>query len=386
MQHMERALALGWGALGTTSPNPAVGCVIVRDSEVVGEGYTHPPGQRHAEAHALRQAGARAQGATLYTTLEPCNHYGRTPPCSEAIIAAGVAEVRIAVRDPNPNVDGGGIARLNEASIATRVGECAAEARRLIEAFAKHSRTRLPFVTAKFAMSLDGKIAARSGDSKWISGEQSREFAHLLRARSDAIMVGINTVLADDPQLTARDAEGNANERQPLRVVLDSRGRMPQDAKMLSAPGNTLVVTAGPVRPELVEGRSGSTGSPRTEYIEVRGDDGRVDLRALMAMLGERDITSVLVEGGGAVLGALFDLKLVDKVVAFVAPVIIGGDEAISPVGGVGIADMRDALRLRDVDVRQFGNDVAVIGYVNAESGEWTGRDGDVHRDSRGSR
>ena len=370
MQHMERALALGWGALGTTSPNPAVGCVIVRDSEVVGEGYTHPPGQRHAEAHALRHAGARAQGATLYTTLEPCNHYGRTPPCSEAIIAAGVAEVRIAVRDPNPNVDGGGIARLNEASIATRVGECAAEARRLIEAFAKHSRTRLPFVTAKFAMSLDGKIAARSGDSKWISGEQSREFAHLLRARSDAIMVGINTVLADDPQLTARDAEGNANERQPLRVVLDSRGRMPQDAKMLSAPGNTLVVTAGPVRPELVEGRSGSTGSPRTEYIEVRGDDGRVDLRALMAMLGERDITSVLVEGGGAVLGALFDLKLVDKVVAFVAPVIIGGDEAISPVGGVGIADMRDALRLRDVDVRQFGNDVAVIGYVNAESGE----------------
>ena len=364
LTHMQRAFELGWGALGTTSPNPAVGCVIVRDDEVVGEGWTHPPGQQHAEAAALQQAGAKAQGATLYTTLEPCNHYGRTPPCSEAIISAGIAEVRIAARDPNPNVAGGGIARLNEAGIRTHVGERADEAQRLIEAFAKHSRTRAPFVTAKYAMSLDGKIAARSGDSKWISGEESRHYAHLLRAQSDAIMVGINTVLADDPQLTARDADGSANERQPLRVVLDSRGRMPQDAQMLSAPGDTLVVTAGHVRPELVGGRSGSTGSPRTEYIDMAGDDGRVDLRALMAMLGERDVTSVLVEGGGAVLGALFDLRLVDKVVAFVAPVIIGGSEAVSPVGGVGIAGMEEALRLRDVEVRRFGEDVAIIGYV----------------------
>ena len=357
MPHMERALGLGLRALGTTSPNPAVGCVIVRHGEVVGEGWTHPPGQWHAEAHALRQAGERARGATLYTTLEPCNHYGRTPPCSEAIIAAGVAEVRIAVRDPNPNVAGGGIARLNAAGIRTRVGECADEARHLIEAFAKHSATGLPFVTAKFAMSLDGKIAARSGDSKWISGEESRQFAHLLRARTDAIMVGINTVLADDPQLTARDADGNANERQPMRVVLDGRGRMPRDAKMLSAPGDTLLVTA-----ELTS----MEGMGRTEVVAMSGDDGRVDLRALLAMLGERDVTSVLVEGGGAVLGSLFDLNMVDKVVAFVAPVIIGGKDAISPVGGKGIAAMEDAMRLRDVEVRRFGEDVAVIGYTNA--------------------
>lgn len=384
LQYMERALELGWGALGTTSPNPAVGCVIVRNGEVVGEGYTHPPGQWHAEADALRQAGRRAQSATLYTTLEPCNHYGRTPPCAEAIVKAGVAEVRIAVRDPNPNVAGGGIARLNAAGVETRVGECATEAGRLIEAFARHSATRLPFVTAKFAMSLDGKIAARSGDSKWISGSKSREFAHLLRAQSDAIMVGINTVLADDPQLTARDADGNANERQPLRVVLDSRGRMPPAAKMLSAPGDTLLVTASEVpgiksvvgrHPPFVVSRSNhenpsprsrpSTSSGRAEYAVIGGDDGRVDLRALMAMLGERDVTSVLVEGGGAVLGALFDLNLVDKVVAFVAPVIIGGKEAISPVGGVGIADMQNALRLRDVEVRRFGEDVAIIGYTS---------------------
>ena len=364
---MERALELGWGALGTTSPNPAVGCVIVRDGVVVGEGYTHPPGQRHAEAHALRQAGAQAQSATLYTTLEPCNHYGRTPPCSEAIIAAGVAEVRIAVRDPNPNVAGDGIARLNEADIRTHIGECASEGRKLIEAFVKHSTTGLPFVTAKFAMSLDGKIAARSGDSKWISGAESREFAHLLRAQSDAIMVGINTVLADDPQLTARDSDGNASERQPLRVALDSKGRMPQDAKMLNAPGDTLLVTAG-------QGLTWTDGMDRVSVASASGDDGRVDTRALMGMLGERDVTSVLVEGGGAVLGTLFDLNLVDKVVAFVAPVIIGGMDAVSPVGGVGIADMRDALRLRDVEVRRFGADVAVIGY--------TGGDGYVHRDS----
>ena len=369
MRHMERALSLGWGALGTTSPNPAVGCVIACGDEIVGEGWTHPPGQQHAEAAALQQAGVRARGATLYTTLEPCNHYGRTPPCSEAIIAAGIVEVRISVRDPNPNVAGGGVARLNEASIRTRTGECEDEARKLIEAFAKHSTTGMPFVTAKYAMSLDGKIAARSGDSKWISGEESREFAHLLRAQSDAIMVGINTVLADDPMLTARDADGNANERQPLRVVLDSHGRMPHDAQMLGASGHTLVAVADDFAQQACDG---------AETVRMPAGRGGVDLRALLAALGERDITSVLVEGGGATIGALFDLKLVDKVVAFVAPVIIGGNEAISPVGGIGIAKMEEALRLIDVEVRHFGDDVALIGYTDGD----TGRDGDVHRDS----
>ena len=369
---MKRALKLGWGALGTTSPNPAVGCIIVQDGEIVGEGWTHPPGQQHAEAAALEQAGDRAQDATLYTSLEPCNHYGRTPPCSEAIIAAGLAEVRIAVRDPNPNVAGRGIERLNEAGISTRVGECASEAARLIEGFVKHSRTGVPFVTAKYAMSLDGKIAARTGDSKWISGEESREFAHLLRAQSDAIMVGINTVLADDPQLTARDTQGKANERQPLRVVLDSQGRMPRNARMLSAPGKTLVATGQEVT-SMDRIKDGSTGSPRTEHVEMTSVDGRVNLVELLTMLGERDITSVLVEGGGTTIGALFDLNLVDKVVAFVAPVIIGGSEAISPVGGIGIARMEEALRLQDTEVRRFGGDVAIIGY--------TGSSSDVHRD-----
>ena len=370
LAYMRRALELGWGALGTTSPNPAVGCVIVRNGAVVGEGWTHPPGQQHAEAAALEQAGAKAQGATLYTTLEPCNHYGRTPPCSEAIISAGISEARIAARDPNPNVAGGGVERLNDAGIVTRTGECVDEAERLIEAFVKHSRTGLPFVTAKYAMSLDGKIAARSGDSKWISGEASRLFAHRLRAQSDAIMVGINTVLADDPQLTARDSEGNANDRQPLRVVLDSYGRMPASAKMLNAPGNTLVVVTDN---RITDGFERKTWKC-AEVAKMPSGEGGVDLPSLLAALGKRDITSVLVEGGGAVIGALFDLKLVDKVVAFVAPVIIGGSEAISPVGGMGIANMEDALRLRNTEVRRFGEDMAIIGY--------TGSGSDVHRDS----
>ena len=368
-RHIERALALAWAALGTTSPNPTVGCVIARGDVVVSEGWTQPPGQDHAEAMALRLAGEKARGATLYVTLEPCNHYGRTPPCADSIIAAGIREVHIAVDDPNPNVAGGGAARLREAGIIVHTGEypahITADARRLIEAFVKHSKTRMPFVTAKYAMSLDGKIAARTGDSKWISGEQSRGYAHLLRKRSDAIMVGINTVLADNPQLTARDSDGNALEHQPLRVVLDSHARMPHGAAMLRAPGDTLVVVADTYDNDLPAWDGAETVSV------PRGANGGVDMRALLAALGERDITGVLVEGGGAVIGSLFDLRLVDKVVAFVAPVIIGGHDAISPVAGAGIDDMTDAMRLRDVQMLRFGEDIAIIGYTGAnESGE----------------
>ena len=368
-RHIERALALAWAALGTTSPNPTVGCVIARGDAVISEGWTQPPGQDHAEAMALRLAGEKARDATLYVTLEPCNHYGRTPPCADSIIAAGIREVHIAVDDPNPNVAGGGAARLREAGIIVHTGEypahITADARRLIEAFVKHSKTRMPFVTAKYAMSLDGKIAARTGDSKWISGEQSRGYAHLLRKRSDAIMVGINTVLADNPQLTARDSDGNALEHQPLRVVLDSHARMPHGAAMLRAPGDTLVVVADTYDNDLPAWDGAETVSV------PRGANGGVDMRALLAALGERDITGVLVEGGGAVIGSLFDLRLVDKVVAFVAPVIIGGQDAVSPVAGAGIDDMADAMRLRDVQMLRFGEDIAIIGYTGAnESGE----------------
>ena len=449
--YMGLALSLARKAVGSVSPNPPVGAVLVRDGEVVGEGYTRPPGQAHAEIVAIRQAGPRARGATLYTTLEPCNHQGRTGPCSEAIIEAGVAEVHSAVTDPNPHVKGGGLSRLSEAGIAVSTGEMAGEASRLIEAYAKHVTTGTPFVTAKFAMSLDGKIATRTGSSQWITGEEARAYAHRLRAASDAVMVGINTVLADDPRLTARDGSGAALGRQPLRVVVDSRGRIPPEARMLGEPGSTLIVTGGaclgtgaghphpnplPSRergrdtltptlsrqgrggrtaspqPSPVEGEGGGTPSPQpspegegdgtgghetrpydgghgciegghetrpydgghgciegehdgegVETAAMPGADGLVDLEALMSHLGEREVASVVVEGGGVLLGALFDGGLVDKVCAFIAPVIVGGAAAPSPVAGEGVELIGDALRLRDVEVLRLGEDIAVVGY-----------------------
>ena len=380
--YMGLALSLAERAVGSVSPNPPVGAVLVRDGEVVGEGYTRPPGQAHAEIVAIRQAGPRARGATLYTTLEPCNHQGRTGPCTEAIIGAGVVEVHSAVLDPNPRVNGSGMSRLSEAGIAVSTGEMAGEASRLIEAYAKLVTTGRPFVTAKFAMSLDGKIATRTGSSQWITGEEARAYAHRLRAASDAVMVGINTVLADDPRLTARDGSGAALDRQPLRVVVDSRGRTPREARMLGEPGVTLIVVGGAggsqgfggrgwipaFAGKTIDGlfRSSETPSqarPGVEGAAMPGADGLVDLEALMSHLGEREIASVVVEGGGTLLGALFDRGLVDKVCAFIAPVVVGGAGAPSPVAGEGVELIGDALRLSDVEVLTLGGDIAVVGY-----------------------
>ncbi len=361
MDYMQRALGLARRALGSVSPNPAVGAVLVRDGVVVGEGWTQPPGQAHAEIVALRQAGPRASGATLYVTLEPCDHYGRTPPCSLAIIQAGVAEVHASMLDPNPLVAGKGLERLRAAGIAVHVGEGELEARETMEAYLKWIVTRFPFVTAKFAMSLDGKIATTSGDSRWITGPESRRYVHELRAASDAILVGVNTVLADDPQLTARDEQGQALPRQPLRVVLDSHARTPPTARMLREAGRTLIAVARP-DPAAALALAGAGA----EIEPAPADDGTVAVGGLLQRLGQRQVTSVLVEGGGTVLGTLFDQRLVDKVVAFVAPIIIGGGRSPTPVAGAGVERIADALRLKDVRVRQFGQDVAIIGYCEA--------------------
>ena len=358
MSHMERAIELARRALGHVSPNPAVGAVVVRDGEVVGEGHTQPPGGAHAEVEALRRAGDRAAGATLYTTLEPCAHHGRTPPCTRAVVDAGIAEVRSAVTDPNPRVNGAGFARLRDAGIAVSVGECEDGAREIIEGYAKHVVTRMPFVTAKFATSLDGKIATATGDSRWITDEEARAYAHELRAASDAIMVGIGTALADDPQLTARDSHGNPRPRQPARVVLDSRGRLPTTARMLTEPGETIVAVA-----DAEDERCLALERAGARVVRTPSPGGGVDLPALLAELGRNDTTSVLVEGGGAVLGSLFDAGLVDKVVAFVAPTIIGGAGAPSPVAGVGAERIADAVRLSRVRTLSLGRDVAIIGY-----------------------
>ena len=356
MTSMRRAVSLSRRALGSVSPNPAVGAIVVKDGETVGEGWTQPPGRPHAELVALEQAGENAAGATLYTTLEPCNHHGRTPPCTDAIVEARIAHVHASVQDPNPHVAGGGLPRLREAGIRTDLGQEEGLAREVMEGYLKFVETGTPFLTAKFAMSLDGKIATRTGDSKWISGDRARRFAHELRARSDAVMVGVGTVLADDPQLTSRNGKGAPLERQPLRVIVDSQSRTPSNARLFREPGSTLLAVAGNATPA-------STTSGGVEAEAVPAADGRIDLEELMRRLGRREITSLLVEGGGTLLGSLFDLGLVDKVVACISPTIIGGADALSPVGGDGVVHIADALRLERVKWRRFGRDLAIIGY-----------------------
>ncbi|MFQ5933405.1 MAG: bifunctional diaminohydroxyphosphoribosylaminopyrimidine deaminase/5-amino-6-(5-phosphoribosylamino)uracil reductase RibD, partial [Dehalococcoidia bacterium] len=335
-----------------------VGAVIVKDGVVVGEGGTKPPGQAHAEVVALEQAGEAARGATMYVSLEPCCFTGRTPPCTRAIMDAGVAEVHVAASDPNPQVSGGGIRELKEAGIGTFVGEREKEARRLNEAYSKYITTGRPFVTAKFAASLDGKIATRSGDSKWITGEEARQRAHGLRCIADAVVVGVNTVLRDDPRLTARDSAGVNHERQPVRVVVDSEGRMPPEAQILKQPGQTLLAVA-----RIDEKRLAVLEEWGAEVAALPSKDGRVDLGALMELLGQRECAHVLVEGGGTLLGSLFDEGLVDKVVAFVASAIIGGNDAPGAIGGLGAGSMAEIVRLREVEMEQVGSDIMITGY-----------------------
>ena len=357
---MNRAINLARSALGSTSPNPAVGAVILRDGVVVGEGCTQPAGQHHAEIGALMQAGPAARGATLFCTLEPCCHYGRTPPCTDAIIAAGINQVVYAVRDPNPRVSGGGKTALRAAGIAVKQ-QPNPEAEVLYEAFAKHITTGRPFVVAKFAMSLDGKIATRTGASQWITGPAARARVQQMRKELDAIMVGIGTTLADNPQLTARDADGNPlpSNLQPTRVVVDSHGRTPPDSRMMSQPGRTIIATAGRVDPARVA-RLEEAGA---EVREFPGPDGRVHISELLQYLGSEGIVSVLVEGGGAVLGAALDAGLIDKVYAFVAPMLIGGADASSPIGGSGATVMADVWHLERTDLEQIGPDWLITGY-----------------------
>lgn len=361
-QHfMESAVSLARLAMGYTSPNPAVGAVVVKDGLVVGMGYTQPAGFEHAEVMALRQARGEARGATMYVTLEPCPHYGRTPPCTQAIIDAGILEVHIALLDPNPVVSGRGVRRLNEAGLKTQVGMCQQKAQEINEAYIKHITTGLPFVVAKFAMSLDGKIATKTGDSKWITREETRKYAHALRHTADAIMVGVNTIVADNPRLTAKGCggRGGIEKRQPLRLVVDSKGKVPLNAHIFEPPGEVLLAVAAPFDSAKKE----KLTQAGAEVVELPARGGSVDIVELLKLLGKREIVTVLVEGGGKLLGSLFDHHLVDKVLAFISPVIIGGREAVS-VGGDGVDSMTQALRLSQVDIKSFGDDILVSGYV----------------------
>jgi len=361
MDYMKQALSLAKLALGQVSPNPAVGAVVVKDGEIVGQGYTQPPGSWHAEVMALKQAGEKAREGVMYVTLEPCCRYGHTPPCTQAIVDAGISEVHMAMLDPNPLVSGRGEDELERESIKTYVGEHEEEAKEINEAYTKYITTGMPFVTAKFAVSMDGKIATKYGDSKWISGSEARKYVHYLRYTTDAIMAGANTVIADDPHLTCRHGgKGGEVRKQPLRVIVDGRGRTPSTAQVFCKPGKALLALGKFVEPE----KKKAFAQLGAELLELPLEEGSVDLEELLKTLGEREITSVLVEGGGILLGSLFDRGLVDKVIAFIAPIIIGGEEARTAVAGKGVDKVMDAFKLERVSVERFGEDLMLSGYI----------------------
>ncbi|MEJ2199646.1 MAG: bifunctional diaminohydroxyphosphoribosylaminopyrimidine deaminase/5-amino-6-(5-phosphoribosylamino)uracil reductase RibD [Desulfuromonadaceae bacterium] len=357
--YMERALALARQAEGRTRPNPAVGAVIVAAGQIVGEGFHPAAGQPHAEIFALRQAGEQATGADLYVTLEPCSHQGRTGPCADAIIAAGIARVFVGTLDPNPQVAGRGIERLRQAGIAVQVGVNEADCRRLIAPFAKHITSGLPLVTLKTAVTLDGKTATVSGDSRWISGEASRLQVHRLRDKVDAIMVGSGTLLRDDPQLTTRLPEGGRN---PLRVIIDSQLRIPLSAKVLqdlnSAP--TLIATSS-------RGDAGKGEDLRrlgAELLVLDGAEGRVDLAALLQQLGQRGVQHLLLEGGSGLNQAMLEAGLIDRLMLFIAPKIVGGGDGFGIFAGCGVTRLADALQLTDLRYSRFDDDILIEGEV----------------------
>lgn len=361
---MKRALALAEKGRGSASPNPMVGAVVVKAGEIVGEGYHQRAGGLHAEVFALQAAGERARGGSLYVTLEPCCHTGRTPPCTRAILAAGVIDVHAAMIDPNPLVSGGGAEELRQAGVRVTVGEREAEARRQNEAFVTFVSKRRPFVILKYAMSLDGKIATAQGDSRGLTGAAWQRRLHLLRSHVDAILVGIGTALVDDPLLTARLPGGTV--RQPLRVVLDSTLRLAPTARMLAGgvPGRTLIATTA--RADM--SRAEDLRRQGAEVISV--GESRVDIVTLLRVLAERQLTSLLVEGGGEVHASFVEAGLVDKVLAIVSPVLLGGAHSPTPVAGGGVAYIAQGLRLRDVTVKRAGRDVVISGYPAATTAQ----------------
>lgn len=358
-KYMRMALRLAEKAAGRTSPNPMVGAVVVKNGRVISRGWHKKAGEPHAEAIALAKAGTDAKGATLYVTLEPCSHRNkRTPPCSPLVIRSGVRRVVIAMIDPNPKVSGGGIRAIGQAGIEVVTGVLEAEAMHLNEAFIKHVTRKVPFVTLKIAQTLDGRIATAKGESKWITGEREREEGRRLRDRNDAILVGINTILKDDPALTTRIPNG----RDPIRVIVDSRLRIPLRAKVLTqrSTAKTVVATLASA-PRKKVSQVGATGA---EVLVVKSENGRVSLRDLMRKLGRMGIISVLIEGGAEINASALKAGLVDKIIAIIAPTLMTGRDSLCAIGGNSPARLNQAIGITRFTTRCIDRDLIVEGYV----------------------
>ena len=357
---MQMALDLAIKGQGFTSPNPMVGAVVVKDGRMVGSGYHQMVGGPHAEVNAIDAAGKLAKGATLYVTLEPCNHTGRTPPCTRKILAAGIKRVVVAMMDPNRDVAGGGAKLLEQQGIRITTGVCQAQARKLNEAFVKFVRTRRPFVIAKCAATLDGRIATRCGDSKWVTGEKARQFVHRLRHAVDGILVGINTVRTDNPSLTARLPDGQCKD--PVRVILDTHLSISPEAKLLrqESDADTILVVGEALTPD----KQTNFEKDGIRVIQSELKNGLIDMDALMDRLGTMGLTSILIEGGSRVLASAFGAGIVDKVLFFYAPKILGGDDGIPICSGPGPELMSQSIAVNDINVRRFGDDVMIEGYI----------------------
>ncbi len=360
---MRQALRLAAKGRGFTSPNPMVGAVVVRQGEVIGRGYHKRVGGPHAEINALRDAGDQARGATLYVTLEPCNHQGRTPPCTQAILDTGIAHVVIGMSDPNLQVAGGGAQHLRTMGVEVTAGVIETECRRLNQAFIKHVTTGLPLVTIKAATTLDGRIATRTGDARWISNERSRRYVHRLRCDLDAILVGIGTALGDDPLLTARVAGKRC--RQPVRVVLDSHLRLPLTSQLVKTAAQSPVWAAG--REDASPRRRQALTDAGVNVLALPAGPSGIDLAALLRELGRCGFNSVLVEGGARIIGAFMEQDLGDEFYFFYAPKILGDPQGVPLVSGSPRQRMADAVPVYDLRVRRFGEDVLLSGRFRKE-------------------
>lgn len=359
---MEIALDLARKGVGKVNPNPLVGAVIVNDGKIIGKGYHESYGKAHAEINAFKDAGAKLlEGSTMYVTLEPCSHYGKTPPCVDQIIENRIKRVVIGMVDPNPLVSGKGVKKLQEAGIDVTVGILEDECKKLNEVFIKYITKKKPFVVLKTAMSLDGKISTASGESKWITDKEARENVHTLRNELTAIMIGIDTVIIDNPELTCRIPNG----RNPIRIVVDSKLRIPYDSKILETAKKfkTIIATTEKASKEKIH----KLKDLGIIVIETKSKNEKVDLKDLMLKLGKQNIDSILLEGGSTLNYSALESGIVDKILVYIAPKIIGGIKSKTPVGGSGISNLKDAFKVRELSTSIIGKDILLQGYIEGD-------------------